>query len=353
MLVLRLSSLFLAAFGSNALSIPRGIEGGGPFDQFRFMDCERGALAGYYYAPPMKDDKPGYTLRLRNTPKDHTWRDTHLTTYSRTDSNGYRFDWELRHFPLTLLSFKQYVGNVTFRGEGFNCFGDDNHAVHVDAEFGQCSTAIFCIHREATIINFSASRDVVSWGSHKSGPMQPPDFAAPQEAVRTIMAKVRGAQTGPMTCDSSVIDIGGDCSMVVSCDSSDVTGEALKGLIDTMVDTYRSEKDLYKPVNTGSCGGTWGTTCHWFRGVTIPARYRLATVNVAPPGGDGSLPPVAPSSLQAKLTVDVTCGLKDNDGGLCGALSFLAAGGAAGAGSWSGAGPVFGTFGALVVAACS
>jgi hypothetical protein len=90
MLLLRLSSILLAAAFSHARSLPRGIDGGSIFDQFRFMECNSGPIMGYYYKPPVKDEKPTYTNRLRGTPAGHKWHKTHQTSYSRTDTSAIR-----------------------------------------------------------------------------------------------------------------------------------------------------------------------------------------------------------------------------------------------------------------------
>lgn len=247
-------------------------------------------------------------------------------------------------------SVKPYVGNVTYEGEGFNCFGDDGHPVHVDSRLGQCYTTIFCLHHDATVINFSASTEVISWQTHEQSPIEPPKFTNAQGAVNDIMAQVKKAKTGPMTCDDSSIDIGNSCSMKVSCESSDVTSDALTGLVDIMVNAYSNNDTLFQTINADECHGKDMLICNHYRGVSIPARYHLATVNVAPSGGDGSLPPVSSSSLQATLDVEISCDVTHSDPLLCAALRAMFTVGGASLGGVSGG--MFAGFGGMTIASC-
>ena len=318
-----LFSVLLAVAPSLARHLPRGVPGGSLYDQVRFLDCDKGLMTGYYAAPPMGADPPSAEIRWTNVDAGSSW--TNGSSLSKhVTPNGHTYEWNVRKFKPAANTVKTYVGNVTYDGEGFNCFADDGHAVNIDGKFAQCHATIFCIHHDATIINFSASTDVVSWQSHSTGPSAPPVFtdSSAQTAVNDIMAKVKKSVTGPMTCDSSEIDIGNSCSMLVSCESSDNTGEALTALVNGMVYAYSNNDTLFKAISSDECHGEWMTSCNHYRGVAIPSRYRLAIVNVAPPEGDGSLIMPGSSSLKATLDVEITCDEKENDPFLCLALEL-------------------------------
>lgn len=347
------SWLALAATLCTARSIERGISGGSQYDQIRFMDCDNsGQVVGYYGRPPQGNDPPqtifaswghGSTFSVMNWDAlcgQQTW-----TVGQNTMQCG------LSNFAAN-EAWKTYIGNITYDGEGFNCFVDDGHAVHKDPRFGQCRSSIYCVHDYASVVRIAASSNTVFVGEHTEGEnlARPPNTDA-KATVANILGKITSRiNAGGQNCDAAPVDIGSGCQMLLSeCSSTDAT--TMSDMVQLLLSVYAGHDGLFavndsddtiRPNRGGSIRG-------YTRGVTMPSTYTLNVYNTAPPHGDGSLNLEQVSSTRGSLKATIVCPINGKDSKFCTALTALTKFG----GAIPGAGPLMSFAGGVVLLGCS
>ena len=310
-----------------ARSVERAILGGSQYDQVRFMDCENsGQVVGYYGKPPQGNDPPQTIFA--------SWAKGGAFPNKNWDALCGREPWVsgkstmqcgLRPFALN-ERLKTYIGNITYDGEGFNCFIDDGHAVHKDPRFGQCHSSIFCTHDSATVVRIAASSDTIFVGEHTQGQnLKQPPRTDGEAAVAEILGNITSRiSAGGSNCDSAPIDIRYGCNMVVSeCASTDT--ETMDKMVQLLLGIYTSNNKLFavndqddKPRPNRA-----GAVRRYTRGVKMPKSYSMSVSNIAPPKGDGSLNLGQESSIRATMKATINCPVQEKDKSFCTALSAL------------------------------
>ncbi|KAF1828080.1 hypothetical protein BDW02DRAFT_575157 [Decorospora gaudefroyi] len=337
-----------------ARSIERAIPGGSQYDQVRFMDCDNsGNVVGYYGKPPQGNDAPQTTFA--------SWAKGGVFSTKNWDALCGRQPWVrgtstiecgLRNFGWN-EPFKTYIGNITYDGEGFNCFKDDGHAVHTDPHYGQCYSSIYCTHDSATVVRIAASSDTVFVGEHSEGQnLKKPPRTDGKAAVAEILGNItsRISEDG-LGCDPAPIHIRYGCTMSVSeCASTD--SDTMDKMVQLLLGIYASNDELFsvndqddttRPNRGGAVRG-------YTRGVKMPKSYTMSVKNQAPPKGDGSLNLGQESSLRAKMMATINCPAQANDKSLCTALGALTT---FGAGVGGAAGLFFAGLAGAVILGCA
>ncbi|KAI1566408.1 hypothetical protein PtrEW13061_011841 [Pyrenophora tritici-repentis] len=336
-----------------ARSVERAIPGGSQYDQVRFMDCENsGQVIGYYGKPPQGNDPPQITFASWAKGGSFLNKDWDALCGRKPMVSGERkLQCGIR--PFGAEPFKTYIGNITYDGEGFNCFLDDGHAVHKDRYYGQCRSTIYCTHDSATVVRIAASSDTIFVGKHTEGQnLKAPPRTDGKAAVAEILGNITSRiSAGGSSCDSAPISLRYGCNIIVSeCTSTD--SETMNKMVQLLLGIYANNNGLFavndkddKP-RTNRAGAVRGYT----RGVKMPKSYTMSVANIAPPKGDGSLNIGQESSIRATMKATISCPLQEKDKSFCTMLSALTTVGSAVGG---GAGLFFAGLAGAVILGCA
>jgi hypothetical protein len=114
------------------------------------------------------------------------------------------------------IPFQNYVGQVAYGNDGFNCFQDDLHLAFSTPELGNCNSDIYCLQQEARNFIIAASTGAISILTNTTA----------EEVFGKVNERFSG-QDG----DSTTVDLGGGCSISFQCHGvNDILVELAKTL---------------------------------------------------------------------------------------------------------------------------
>ncbi|KAK4507114.1 hypothetical protein PRZ48_000848 [Zasmidium cellare] len=302
-----------------------------PYAQIRFLECKDNTARaiGWNGAPPVLGQPPDEFLY-------HDWGMSNFLP--GCDSSGVS---ETNNIPWTCkfpphgrdIPFQNYIGYITYGGEGFNCFQDDVHHAFETPELGNCYSDIYCIQHEARNVSITASKGVVSILTNTTA----------DEVLGNVNKRLNDR-----TCDPTPVDIGGGCSINFSCKGA---GNILPNLAKVLTNIIAKQPDVFHfqvdkkngprvCLSPNACVDGDPT---YTGNLTMPATFSLTAEGVPWPGSQED------PDLAGFMDATVSCLPPVDDLRFCNALRAAASGAAL----LPELGVIFGTVGLMATIACT
>lgn len=278
-----------------------------PYDQIRFMHCSHVDVdddhsylqLGYYKWAP----QPGNPGTVRDDLLDSGKRDTGGWNIGssgtfKAESTGLEVELHTNRYQYSKEAFQSWLGTATYNGNGFNCFMDDKHAVHIDPNFGQCYTDLYCTHQDATKLEIFACKDTIT--------LQQKGAFTTKYVLKAVEKQVHSGQ-----CDESLVNVSGGGIVKFQCNGNsngiDQLRKTLKGPLGDFDKSFKTETvqvcvAVCKPCQPPEplCRDC-GEKCHDEIRVTMPTYYTLQITTVPPPKAPTGNQPSLQAFLKASL----------------------------------------------------
>ena len=258
---------YLLATTSSAFALPRTPVEAEPFDtthlspryvqrydQMRFMTCHTSRdvkpdrwdrLIGYYSHSPAAKEHPAQIAYYEKgaTP---TWGQAGCSGSSKThgkSSDGAQWACKIPEYKFNPDNFQKFMGTITYGYTGFNCFHDDGHATHYQAD-GVCYSEMYCTHERYHSLAINASSQTVKpeyvANAVEVGkkPNIPTENA--KELVKSWLQIVKN-NIGPQQCSRDPIFITPNCQVKLTCRGTEP--RYLQKLADALIEAYSVEKN--------------------------------------------------------------------------------------------------------------
>jgi hypothetical protein len=212
------------------------------YDQMRLLFCDQyqGHIIGYYERPPRPNEPPTQlAYRKRGTPSWEKGCNMHMKALTDVAEWGC----EIPAWNRSESNFKSYLGKTTYGFTGFNCFQDDNHVAHTDANYGTCRTSIYCTHEPALSLALDASKETVDWifrSTYREGQASTKPDLDGEGLVMKLLSLVEPSVRAQQ-CATSIIDLGNDLAATVDCNG--VEPSHLQELLKALRAAFKQGKD--------------------------------------------------------------------------------------------------------------